>query len=223
MAIKTDRLVRNMVRMEDGTYAAIVEVDPVHLALGTQAQQEYVFAASVELYNRLSFPIVEFTVTEPTDVSRYVAGLRGQARAQAARGEDRMALFGEQLASYVENARTEHDSYDARSYVVLTYRPPIAKKNAKKNAGPLRATRRSPRNRTRRRSRRKPTPPTPCSPTASASSATPSTRWGRRDTRCRTWSSWGSCARRRSGWTRTSSRPCASGSPSPSTRAPTPP
>ncbi len=135
-AIKTDRLVRNMVRMEDGTYAAIVEVDPVHLALGTQAQQEYVFAASVELYNRLNFPIVEFTVTEPTDVSRYVAGLRGQARAQAARGEDRIALFGEQLASYVENARTEHDSYDARSYIVLTYRPSIAKKNAKKNAGP---------------------------------------------------------------------------------------
>ncbi|MDP9476432.1 MAG: ATP-binding protein [Actinomycetota bacterium] len=135
-AIKTDRLVRNMVRMEDGTYAAIIEVDPVHLALGTQAQQEYVYAASVELYNRLNFPIVEYTATEPTDVSRYVAGLRAQARTQAARGEDRIALFGEQLASYVENARTEHDSYDARSYLILTYRPSIAKKNAKKNAAP---------------------------------------------------------------------------------------
>jgi hypothetical protein len=129
-AIKTERLVRNMVRMEDGTYAAIVAVDPVHLALGTRAQQDYVFDASVELYNRLNFPIVEFTVTEPTDVSRYVAGLRAQARAQAAGGEDKMALFGEQLASYVENARTEHDSYDAQSYVILTYRPGNAKKAA---------------------------------------------------------------------------------------------
>ena len=135
-AIKTERLVRNMVRMEDGTYAAVLEVDPVHLALGTRDQQEYVFDASVELYNRLNFPIVEFTVTEPTDVSRYVAGLRAQARTQAAGGEDKIALFGEQLASYVENARAEHDSYDARSYVILTYRPGNAKKNEKKNASP---------------------------------------------------------------------------------------
>ena len=125
--LPTERIVKNMVRLDDGTYAVILEVEPVNLSLGTEAQREFVFHATVDLYNRLQFPICELTATEPMDVSRYVTTLRHHARARAAAGDDRLSLFGEQLASYVDRAKTENQAYEARSHVVLTYKPPLPK------------------------------------------------------------------------------------------------
>lgn len=121
-ALGVDRLLWEMLRTEDGTYLLVFEVEPVALGLAGDDEKQRVWAAGVNLYNRLDFPIVEMSRSKEGSVNAYARSLKEKIRDLLSSDEHRLARFAGGHLSFLESVVPRYNVFERRGYVVLPYR-----------------------------------------------------------------------------------------------------
>lgn len=121
-ALGADRILWEMLRTKDGAYLLVFEVEPVALGLAGDDEKQRVWAAGVNLYNRLDFPVVEMSRSKEGSVNVYARSLKERVRDLLSSDDHRLARFARAHLSFLEGVVPRYNVFERRGYVILPYR-----------------------------------------------------------------------------------------------------
>ena len=106
----------DVVRLRSGDYRAVLQTGSVNFALKSEAEQEVILAGYRRFLNALAYPLQVLVRVVPTDVERYLAGLRGSHSARSGTMLRRLATDHE---AFVRGIARERTLLDRRFYVIV--------------------------------------------------------------------------------------------------------
>lgn len=110
------------IKMPNGIYRAMLEVEPVNMYLKTPEEQAVIWMQFRNMLNSIHVPITILVQSRHKDIKSYVAGIRQNAQNITLPG---LSKFGYELASYLEEEIVEKYVKDHRYYVMLEIDPNI--------------------------------------------------------------------------------------------------
>ncbi len=122
-ALPAEKIYWEMLRSRDGTYLICLEVQPVSLSLAGVTEQQRIWAAVAQLYNRIDFPIVEITRSREGNVKTYAGTLKRHIVEEVKPHERDLADFARDHLSFLEQMVPLYNVYDRKGYVLLPYKP----------------------------------------------------------------------------------------------------
>ena len=106
----------DVVRLRSGHYRAVLQTGSVNFALKSEAEQEAILAGYRRFLNALAYPLQVLVRVVPTDVERYLAGLRGS---HASRGDTMLRRLAADHEAFVRGIARERTLLDRRFYVIV--------------------------------------------------------------------------------------------------------
>lgn len=110
------------IEMLDGTYRAMIEIEPVNMYLKAPEEQETVWMQFRDMLNSIHAPVFLMIQSRHKEIRSYTASLRDQSSNMS---EEPLQKFGFELADYLENEISEAHVKDHRYYVVIDVDPHI--------------------------------------------------------------------------------------------------
>ncbi|HEY3058963.1 MAG TPA: hypothetical protein VGL99_08340 [Chloroflexota bacterium] len=107
---------RNVLRVADGEYRAVVEVNGGTSLLDVDQRQEAILAGFGAFLNALSFPVQIVVRSAPVDLARYVTALEERAR-QSSTGA--LASLAHDHAAFIQSLARQRTLVERRFYVVV--------------------------------------------------------------------------------------------------------
>ena len=104
----------DVVRLRGGEDRAVLETGSVNFALRSEPEQEAILAGYRRFLNGLAYPLQVLVRVVPTDVERYLAGLRG-----ARRESDMLRRLALDHEAFVRRIARKRTLLDRRFYVVV--------------------------------------------------------------------------------------------------------
>ena len=106
----------DVVRLRSGDYRAVLQTGSVNFALKSEAEQEAILSGYRRFLNSLAYPLQVLVRVLPTDVERYLAGLRGS---DSARGGTMLRRLAADHEAFVRGIARERTLLDRRFYVIV--------------------------------------------------------------------------------------------------------
>ncbi len=106
----------DVVRLRSGDYRAVLQTGSVNFALKSELEQEAILAGYRRFLNALAYPLQVLVRVVPTDVERYLAGLRGS---DPARGGTMLRRLAADHEAFVRGIARERTLLDRRFYVIV--------------------------------------------------------------------------------------------------------
>lgn len=111
------------IELPDGTYRAMIEVEPVNMYLKTPEEQKLTWMQFRNLLNSIHVPMTILVQSRHKDIKGYVSDLRESSKEIV--GYEKLQQFGHDLASYLEAEISEKYIKDHRYYIVLEVNPNV--------------------------------------------------------------------------------------------------
>jgi hypothetical protein len=122
-ALPAERFWWEMLGCKDGTYLVAFEVEPVGLSLVGETERQRVYAAAIELYNRVDFEIVEFVRSKEGSTARYTRRLRRTVSGSIRPEERKLKAYANRHLSYLEEIVPSYNIFERKGYLILPYNP----------------------------------------------------------------------------------------------------
>ena len=122
-ALPAERFWWEMLGCKDGTYLVAFEVEPVGLSLVGETERQRVYAAAIELYNRVDFEIVEFVRSKEGSTARYTRRLRRLISESIRPEERKLKAYANRHLTYLEEIVPSYNIFERKGYLVLPYNP----------------------------------------------------------------------------------------------------
>lgn len=130
-----DGLMWPMLRLEDGTYVAVVEIEPVSLNLAGSEDRKRILQAAVGFYNKLDFPIVEMTRAREGNTADFTDDLKRVVVDVVEPEEQNLARFAADHLVFLDKVVDTYNVHERKSYFVLPYKPKEAPAKGRHNRG----------------------------------------------------------------------------------------
>lgn len=109
----------DVIRLRGGEYRAVIEAGSVNFALKAAGEQEAIIAGYRRWLNALDYPVQVLVRVVPTDVERYLAGLRGRT----ARSGEHWRRLVQDHEAFVRGIARQRTLLERRAYVIVPAGP----------------------------------------------------------------------------------------------------
>lgn len=109
-----------LIEMPDGTYRAMIEVEPTNMYLKAPEEQEVIWLQFRDMINSVQVTLTIMIQSRHKEIKTYTETLREEAKDASIPA---LEIFGEELADWLESHVSEENVKDHRYYTILEVDP----------------------------------------------------------------------------------------------------